>query len=127
MVSIHLVYFGHLSFEGMHSYIYDSTTNAASGKLNSFRSNHKDAVKEGLRPRVIYIGDDLFNKTPPYLQNAGRIVVPYPAEFSDVTQVYDRKDDEEISDSVEMKFFPMHETDADCVPMSPWQTLSFRK
>lgn len=127
IASLHLLYFGHLSFEGMDLTSSNVSNKKAvtSDKHNYFRSNQNLHVKGP--PRVICIGNHLDNTTPSFVAEAGRNVVLYPAEFSDVTQLYDRKDDDEIADSVEMKYFPMHETNEDCVPMSPWQTYSFRK
>ncbi|KAL3762177.1 hypothetical protein ACHAWU_000641 [Discostella pseudostelligera] len=125
IASLHLLYFGHLSFEGMDLTSSNVSNKKAvtSDKHNYFRSNQNVHVKGP--PRVICIGNHLDNTTPSFVAEAGRNVVLYPAEFSDVTQLYDRKDDDEIADSVEMKYFPMHETNEDCVPMSPWQTYSF--
>lgn len=127
IASLHLLYFGHLSFEGMDltSSNVSNRNVVVSDKHTYFRSSQNLHVKGP--PRVICIGNHLDNTTPTFVAEVGRKVVLYPAEFSDVTQLYDRKDDDEIADSVEMKYFPMHETNEDCVPMSPWQTYSFRK
>ncbi len=128
IASLHLIYFGHLSFNGMDSTSNVSTKNRVfSDNRNYFRSSSSQHVHAKGLPRIICIGNQLDKTTPTFITEVGRRVVLYPAEFSDVTQLYDRKDDDEIEDSVEMKSFPLHETDKDCVPMSPWQTLSFRK
>jgi len=59
----------------------------------------------------------------------GRKVIDYnKSEVTDVTQLYDKRssDDEALKDTMEMKYFPRHETRGDaCVPMSPWQSMSF--
>jgi hypothetical protein len=59
----------------------------------------------------------------------GRNIVQYPAEFSDATQLYDTKDsgDAAIMESMERKFFPEHEINKDCVPISELQKSNFRK
>ena len=127
IASLHLIYFGHLSFDRMDSTSTVSTKNrVVSNKRNYFRSSGSQHIHATGLPRIICIGNNLDNTTTTFIAEVGRTVVLYPAEFSDVTQLYDRKDDDEIADSVEMKSFPLHETDKDCVPMSPWQTLSFR-
>lgn len=125
IASVHLLYFGHLSFKGMHL----TSSNVSTKNSLIFDKSNYVRTSENIKapPRMIYIGSHLKNKTPIFLPEVGRKVLLYPAEFSDVTQLYDRKDDDEILDSVEMKTFPLHETDEDCIPMSPWQTLSFRK
>ena len=122
IASVHLIYFGHLSFERMHSTSNVSTRTVEHNFFRSGQTNHVNGP-----PRIIFIGNHLNNKTPSFTAEIGRKVVLYPAEFSDVTQLYDRKDDDEIADSMEMNTFPLHETNDECVPMSPWQTLSFRK
>ena len=127
IASLHLIYFGHLSFDRMDSRSNVSTKNRiVSDNRNYFRSSSSHQLHAKGPPRIICIGNHLDNTTPTFIAEVGRNVVLYPAKFSDVTQLYDRKDDDEIEDSVEMKSFPLHETDKDCVPMSPWQTLSFR-
>ena len=59
----------------------------------------------------------------------GRRVEVLAAEQTDVTQLYDRtsSNDVKVSSSMERRHFPEHETNPECVPMSPWQVESFRK
>ena len=56
----------------------------------------------------------------------GRKIEQYPADMSDPTQLYPTEDSNDTP-SMERRFFPGHETDEDCVPMSDSQKASFRK
>lgn len=97
----------------------------------------------GIKPRIIYLGESSSSpySTPPTTdknseeknQNAlfhlklGRTISLYPAEYTDMTQLYpviDSSDEALLYDGYEMEFrtFPHHESDPDCVPMSEWQT-----
>ena len=128
VASLHLINFGNHSFEGIR---FNSGRNGKniflSDKSSFIRSNHRNLVR-GL-PRTFFMGERADDESPSFQPAPGRTVILYPSEFSDVTQFYDTKssDDSAIADSIERKFFPMHETNADCVPMSGWQTKSFRE
>jgi len=57
-----------------------------------------------------------------------KVINDNKSEVTDATQLYDKKssNDASIKDTMEMKYFPLHETRGDaCVPMSPWQSMSF--
>ena len=57
-----------------------------------------------------------------------KILNDYPTEQTDVTQLYGTASSNDVRlQSMEMKFFPEHETNKNCVPMSKWQLMSFRK
>ena len=88
----------------------------------SFLRSSRRMLATGQKPRTVFLAES-------FRPASGRKVVLYPADFSDVTQLYDTKssDDVAIARTIERKFFPKHETNEDCVPMSPWQTMSFRK
>lgn len=93
---------------------------------NSFSGNQK-AIRH-IHPRVSFIRSD--RSTPSLsLSSRHRSVRVYEAEFTDVTQLYSIKssDDTAVSSSIERKYFPDHEVNHDCIPMSDWQTLSFRE
>jgi hypothetical protein len=70
-------------------------------------------------PRMVFLEDH-------FQPVVGRKVEQYPADLSDPTQLYPTKDSNDVS-SMERIFFPGHETDNDCVPMSESQKASFRK
>lgn len=56
-----------------------------------------------------------------------KILDPYPAEETDVTQLYSVANSNDLRlETMEMKIFPEHETNEDCIPMSKWQFMSFR-
>jgi hypothetical protein len=107
--SMHLLIINHV-FEGE---LLSKQTNYLRGKLRSlFKAN----------PRTFFLEDH-------FQPVQGRHIVQYPAEFSDATQLYGTKDSDDaaIMESMERKFFPEHETNKDCVPMSESQTSNFRK
>ena len=89
------------------------------------RRGHPDPRRP---PRTFFMGPHPHRASPPLRPTpGGRQLTLYPADFSDVTQLYDAKgsDDAAIAGSMERRFFPRHETNADCVPASAWQTQSF--
>ncbi len=107
--SMHLLIINHV-FEGE---LLSKQTTYLRGKLRSLFKAY---------PRTFFLED--------HFQPAkGRKIVQYPAEFSDATQLYGTKDSDDaaIMESMERKFFPEHETNKDCVPMSESQTSNFRK
>ena len=107
--SMHLLIINHV-FEGE---LLSKQTTYLRGKLRSlFKAN----------PRTFFLEDH-------FQPVQGRHIVQYPAEFSDATQLYGTKDSDDaaIMESMERKFFPEHETNKDCVPMSESQTSNFRK
>lgn len=82
--------------------------------------------------RMIYL-DGNYNvyDSSPYLHHQmkhRKVLDPYPAEQTDVTQLYDTTNSNDVRlERMERKFFPEHETNANCVPVSDWQFMSFRK
>lgn len=129
VASLHLINFGNHSFQGMFAMSGRSGKNIfLSDKASFLRNSHRGLVV--VQPRTFFMGEGAENDGPSFQPTIGRRVVLYAADdFSDVTQLYGIKssDDEAIAGSIERKFFPMHETNADCVPMSTWQTQSFRE
>lgn len=89
-------------------------------------------TKPGHELRMVYLGDN-YNllSASPYLHRKPKnrnILDPFPAEQTDVTQLYSTANSNDIRlGTMERKFFPEHETDKKCVPMSEWQFMSFRK
>lgn len=69
----------------------------------------------------MFVLGELFDPVP------DRRIDMYPAEYSDVTQTYPVADsaDPPASESMEMRKFPTHEFDEDCVPMASWQTTFY--
>ena len=122
---IHLVRFANRMRNQESNYVPDNITFL---RDNSHRTLL--ATSRGTKSSIFFMGDRLEHASPSFAPVLGRKLVMYPSEYSDVTQLYDKKSssDTKISDTMEMKFFPLHETKGDdCVPMSPWQTMSFRK
>lgn len=115
VASLHLINFGNHSFNKVLS---DKTAFATFSRGIAPR-----------KPRVFFMGESAdFNA--PRFPPTKRTLVLYSSDedsFTDVTQLYDRKDsnDEAIKGSMERKFFPMHETNKDCIPRSSWQSQSF--
>ena len=111
--SLHLVNLGNHSLDTTHAYIRRRTTTANSHPRN---------------PQTFFIGDSVDKDASSFEPVLGRKVINYnKSEVTDVTQLYDKKssDDTAIKDTMEMKYFPLHETRGDtCVPMSPWQSMS---
>lgn len=57
-----------------------------------------------------------------------QMVDVYPAEQTDETQLYSITSSNDVRvQGMEKKFFPMHETNENCIPMSEWQYMTFRK
>ena len=115
--SMHLLVVNHV-FEGIllnsgGDELLSKQTNYLRGKLRFLLKAH---------PRTFFLEDH-------FQPVKGRNIVQYPAEFSDATQLYDTKnsDDAAIMESMERKFFPEHEINKDCVPMSESQKSNFRK
>jgi hypothetical protein len=81
---------------------------------------------------MVYLGDkyNLLDASP-YLHQKLKnreILDPYPAEQTDATQLYSATNSNDIRlATMERKLFPEHETNKNCVPMSEWQFMSFRK
>jgi hypothetical protein len=103
-------------------------------KLSRFGKKKGEASLRKKSPstyaRVLYLGNSYSLITPPYLnyQNRQRKVMDlYPPEFTDVTQLYSStsSNDVRLQQTMERKFFPEHETDPYCIPMSEWQSNSF--
>ena len=97
-----------------------------------FRSTSRSFAKS--HPRVFFDGKGscggLFDSAGAFFESIpGREIRLYPAEFTDVSQLYSitSSDDSAISSSMEMRSFPKHESRADCVPMHQWQMKSFRE
>jgi len=82
-----------------------------------------------VQPQTFFMADYANKDAPSFEPVLGRKVINYnKSEVTDVTQLYDKKssDDTVIKDTMEMKYFPLHETRGDaCVQMSPWQSMSF--
>ena len=80
-------------------------------------------------PQTFFMGDNVFKDAVSFEPVLGRKLINYnKSEVIDVTQLYDKRssDDAAIKDTMEMKYFPRHETKGNtCVPMSPWQSMSF--
>ena len=115
VASLHLVNLGNHSLDTTHVHIRRRTTT-----VNSHPRN----------PQTFFIGDSVDKDAQSFEPVLGRKVINHnkSGDFSDVTQLYDEKssDDAAIKDTMEMKYFPLHETRGDdCVPMSPWQSMSF--
>ncbi len=103
-----------------------------SGNLLFLRGGNSPSNR--IHPRIFFTGEDarfgvfegigLAFETIP-----GREIKIFPAEFTDVTQLYSIKDSEdfEVASTMERRSFPDHETDKDCSPMSNWQLKSFRE
>ena len=115
--SMHILVINHV-FEGIllnsgGDELLSKQTNYLRGKLRSLFKAY---------PRTFFLED--------HVQPVkGRKIVQYSAEFSDATQLYDTKnsDDAAIMESMERKFFPEHETNKDCVPVSESQKSNYRK
>ena len=128
VASLHLINFGNDSFQGIRSNSVRSGKNIVLSNKSAFvRSSHQDLVRG--QSRTFFMGERADSDSPSFETAPGRKVVIFAPEFSDVTQLYGTKssDDIAISGSIERKFFPLHETNADCAPMSEWQTKSFRE
>ena len=115
--SMHLIVINHV-FEGI-------LFNSGGGELLSKQTNYLRGKLRSLfkaNPRTFFLEDH-------FQPVKGRNIVQYPAEFSDATQLYGTKDSDDaaVMESMERKFFPEHETNKDCVPMSESQTSNFRK
>jgi len=76
--------------------------------------------------RVILINKALSATRRPFGYKHKRQVELYPADYSDATQTYPVTDSNDVDSQddyqMEMRLFPQHESDPDCVPMSDWQT-----
>ena len=68
-------------------------------------------------PRVVFL-----NKTSSR-RAKGRMMELNPTPFSDITQTYPFADshDPEVYGSMELRIFPQHEANKNCIPMSRWQ------
>jgi hypothetical protein len=115
--SMHLLVINHV-FEGI-------LLNSGGGEFLSKQTNYLRGKLRSLfkaNPRTFFL-DDHFQPVK------GRNIVQYPAEFSDATQLYGTKDSDDaaVMETMERKFFPEHETNKVCVPMSESQTSNFRK
>ena len=124
----------HLFNLGNHSFATHSghTSKGIFLDKNSYlrASRYHRGLMKGVKPRTFFMGDSVETDSPSFRPVIGRKVRIYPTEFSDVTQLYDQKgsDDGGIEGTMERKFFPSHETrGSECIPMSPWQRMSFRK
>ncbi|KAL7545541.1 hypothetical protein ACHAWF_008891 [Thalassiosira exigua] len=126
VASMHLIYFGNRSFQGIRSNTGTGGRNAFFSDKASFFSTRRRNLVQG-KPRIAFMDRSADHDSSLYQAASGRKVALYPAEFSDVTQLYSLKssDDSAIDGTMELKFFPTHETDENCVPMSPWQMESF--
>ena len=110
----------------------------ASGKFQLILSgNFFDAPMSAMRQtdrknpkhhmdRVICINKALSATRRPFDYQPKRLVELYPADYSDVTQTYPFIDSNDVDSQddyqMEMRLFPQHESDPDCVPMSDWQS-----
>ena len=61
------------------------------------------------------------------LPKMNRKVQLFPSEYSDATQTYPETESNDISDDskMEMKVFPKHESQEECVPMAEWQSTFY--
>eukprot|EP00956_Cyclotella_meneghiniana_P043778 scaffold286965_cov93-Cyclotella_meneghiniana.AAC.3 len=82
--------------------------------------------------RILYL-DNNYNirHESPYLHHPTeqrKTVNVYPAEQTDETQLYGTTSSNDVRvQGMEKRFFPMHETNKNCIPMSEWQYMTFRK
>ena len=128
VASLHLVNLGNHNFAKHPS--HTSKGAILDKKSYLMASRYHRGLMKGVKPRTFFMGDRVENDPPSFRPVIGRQVRIYPTEFSDVTQLYDQKgsDDKAIEGTMERKFFPMHETrGSECIPMSPWQKMSFRE
>ena len=87
-----------------------------------------DAGDEGFYhyERIICVNKALSFTRRPFRYTRNRSVEQYPADYSDSTQTYPDLDSNDIDSeddyNMEMRVFPRHESDPNCVPMAEWQT-----
>ena len=129
VATLHLINVGSQSFDNLNSsaeqsgFLYDKTS--------FLRSSHRHLL--GRQPRVLFMGQEAYQRPQYFPPEPGRKVALYSADRasfgSDATQIYSLKssDDTSISSTIERKFFPMHETNEDCIPQSDWQTETYCK
>ena len=114
VASLHLVNLGNKSLV---------TTQHIRRRTTNVSSYHRG------QPQTFFIGDSVDKDASSFEPALGRKVIDYnKSVVTDATQLYDKKSsgDEAIKDTMEMKYFPRHEIKGDtCVPMSPWQSMSF--
>ncbi|KAL3786490.1 hypothetical protein HJC23_010656 [Cyclotella cryptica] len=91
----------------------------------------RESQSSNTHPSVVVYLDDDYNAfaTSPYPHDRlkhRKILDSYPAEHTDATQLYGVASSNDILlQTMERKFFPEHETNRNCVPMSEWQLMSF--
>jgi hypothetical protein len=91
---------------------------------------HKELRKTNRRMLYLDAKYNVYVSSPYHLHQIKHrtMLDEYPAEHTDVTQVYDVTSSNDVRlKTMERKFFPEHETNKNCIPMSDWQLLSFRK
>ena len=87
-----------------------------------------DAGDEGFYhyERIICVNKALSFTRRPFRYTRNRSIEQYPADYSDGTQAYPDLDSDDIDSeddyNMEMRVFPRHESDPNCVPMAEWQT-----
>lgn len=99
--------------------------------LSPFESNNLRSCSTNANSKMVYLDDhySVISESPYSNQPRHREVYDqYPSEQTDATQFYDSTSSNDVRlKTMERKIFPHHETDRNCVPMSQWQFLSFRK
>ena len=97
------------------------------GRKTALRS--KPTKYNKIHPQMFFFGGNSQSDASLFKLTPSRKITLYPAEFTDVTQLYSVRgsDDSAISGSMELRSFPEHETSKDCVPMSLWHSKSFRE
>jgi hypothetical protein len=103
-----------------------AATGESTKRLND-QSGNTEVVRT-TKSRLVYLVDDAYSvaKSKTFHSNKRKTRVEvYPADFSDITQRYAElgsSSDFNTSEHMELRRFPEHELDPDCVPMDDWQT-----